>query len=117
MLFVWVRITLQEVSKHVAVIKELIDNLPGIVAEALSVPGTDGELTSDEIEVKFETFGPFDVHSKDIEIIILANDYPERKKNLDERQTLIKEGVKRILYSGITGFVWVLPLPGSFGEF
>jgi len=116
--FVWVRTNPYKIGK--TQFRQLVENLPTIVAEALSVPGTDGELTPEEIEVKVETFGLFDIHTKDLEIIILAQDFPERKKNLDERQRLITGKVRRLLspsVTGITGFVWVLLQPGSFGEF
>lgn len=97
---------------------KLVEKLPTIVSEALSVPGTAGKLTSDEIEVKVEHFGPLDIHSKDVQIIIWANDYPERKKNLDERREAITERIiEEFLYPETTCSVWVLLALGSYGEF
>lgn len=96
---------------------KLVKNLPPIVAEALSVPGTEGELAPGEIEIKVESFGPRDIHTKDIEIIVWANEYIERKRNLKERQEIITRKVRELLPPDTTGFVWVLLQPGSFGEF
>jgi len=133
--FVWVRIEGQwRVLKPV---KKLVKNLPSIVAKALSVPGTEGELSPNDIEVKVESFGLIeeaegssgftridvsgdvlrDIHTKDIEIIIWANDYPERAKNLDQRREQIIKEVRKFIPPDITGFVWVLLQPGSYGEF
>jgi len=97
--------------------ERFVKKLPTIVAGALSVPDTERELTPDKIKVKFETFGPSDIYTKDIEITIWANECWERKRNLDERQELITKEVKRIVHPGTTAFVWVLLQPGSVGEF
>lgn len=133
--FVWVRMKNQLEIFHQA--KKLVKKLPCIVAEALSVPGTEGELSADEIEVKVELFSSIrevkntagftcldtskdvmkDISTKDIEIIILANYYPERNKNLDERQKIILNRVKEFISPEFSGFVWVLLTPSSFGEF
>jgi len=114
--FVWVRVSsfLNE-----EFIEKLAKKLPIIVAKALNVPGTKGTLKPEEIEVKVESFGPLDVHTKNIEIIIWANDYPERRENLNERRKQIVAEIGKFFSSTpeITGFVWVLLQPGSYGEF
>lgn len=115
--FVWVRVHPTEMTGHsFSFIRGLVRSLPDIVAKALSVPNTEGELTSSEIEVKFEKFGPLDIHTKDVEIMIWANDYPARKEDLDERRKRIVGEVEKHLWRDTTFFVWVLLQPGSFGE-
>lgn len=42
-------------------IRNLIEQLPEFVAEALTIPGTDGELTEKDIEVYVSNFGPKDI--------------------------------------------------------
>lgn len=63
--------------------------------------------------------GKLDVNTKDLEIIIWATLYPERLKNLDGRRAMIVEQVKMFLADydrNLSGFVWVLLQPASFGE-
>ncbi len=98
---------------------KLTSKLQGIVAEALSVPGTAGELKLGEIEVWVCDAQPGDVNTLPLEIIIWANYYPKRKKNLDERRARIVKEIKKLIPENlkITGFVWVLLAPASFEEF
>lgn len=53
----------------------------------------------------------------DLQIIIFAADFPERKTDLNDRRKLIVDAIKTILPSEIRGFVWILLPPSSFGEF
>jgi hypothetical protein len=99
--------------------------LSQVIAKHLGVPGTIAELSPDEIEVEFSSFGPFDRHSKDVRIIIWANEHPERAANLDERRQAISDhlahsmssGLARISCRRISCFVWVLLQRGSYSEF
>jgi len=95
-------------------LRPFLQELPGIVAEALSVPGTEGELTPKDIGIKVEEFGDLDIHQKDVEIIIWANDYPERREYLDQRTKRIYFQVMALLGQDTTSFVWVLLQKGSF---
>lgn len=95
-------------------LRPFLRELPEIIAKALSVPGTEGELTPEDIEVKFEQFGDLDIHQKDVEIIILANDYPEIRKNLDFRTKQIYFQVCTLLGQDTTSFILVLLQKGSF---
>ena len=98
----------------------LLTDIRQIVADALTIPGTDGELHSHEIEMEVRDFGSFDQPGKySLEITVLANEYPERRANLDERREKIIAGVKDALpnFPPGRGYVWVLLMPGSFGEF
>ncbi|HDH07804.1 MAG TPA: hypothetical protein ENH35_05930 [Candidatus Moranbacteria bacterium] len=97
-------------------LNNLIQVLPVFVADALTVPNTDGELTPGDIEVYVSDFGPLDVHTKLIEIIVFSNEYPERIKNLDERRDKLIRSIKG--YSPIKdGFVWIFLGKGSFNTF
>lgn len=102
----------------------LTSKITWIVAKALNIPNSPFVLTKYDIEVWTRDTGVFDQGTKDLEIIIFANFYPERAQNLDARQVVITEEVKKILgkqYSAEKkkpkGFVWVLLQPASFGEF
>lgn len=99
------------------VLSPIIKKLPEIVANALTAWTPEGKLTPNDIEVWVQDFGPLDLNTKDIEIVIWANLYPEREANLPVRQKFITEKVKQLVSKGITGFVWVLLQPASFGEF
>lgn len=105
-------------------LENLVRALPDLVASALTCENPDGELTAKDIEVWVQDSGPFDVNTKDVEIIIWANLYPERQADLDRRQRYITGGIKALMNAGdiatvkrISGFVWVLLQPASFGEF
>ena len=96
--------------------------MPGIVAPALDMPGyanSDYRLTPDDIEVWVTESGKLDVNTKDIEVIIWAHEYPERRVNLEERKNQIIRGVREIAIvcgrTDISGFVWVLLQPSAFG--
>lgn len=99
-------------------IKNLIEQLPEFVAEALTVLGTDGELTEKDIEVYVSNFGPKDIHYRAIEITVFANDYPERRVNLNERRVNLVRKIQtyNIQLKG-AGSVWILLCPGSYGTF
>ena len=94
--------------------------LPEIVAQALNVEENEhARLTVADIEVRVQESGPYDFNVKDLEIIIWANDYPERLVNLDERKETILKGVREFLRDfdrNLSGFVWVLLQPTAFGE-
>ena len=99
--------------------------LPRIIAKHLGVPGTSAELSPLDIEIEFSSFGPFDIHHKDIQIIIWANQYPERAGSLDARRRAIHDELVFVMSSGSAGvnsyrincFVWVLLQRGSYSEF
>lgn len=98
--------------------EKLAKELPVFVAPTLSVPG-DGQLSLDDIEVWVTEGSPADVNTKDLEIIIWAHEYPERKANLEERKDVIVKCVRTFLADydrNISGFVWILLQPTAFGR-
>ncbi len=98
-------------------LKILIDSLPESVASTLTCKDPGGELMVQDIEVWVQDFGPNDINTKDVEIIIWANLYPERLATLDLRRKMLCNSVRCVLPKEIKGFVWILLQPGSFGEF
>jgi hypothetical protein len=96
-------------------IKPLLDQLRQIVAEELTVPGTDGELNANEIEVRVQETGSLDQNVPHVATTIWANEYPKRLANLDERRRRIAERI-RDLIPDIDGNLWILLQPGSFEE-
>ena len=96
---------------------KLINFLPDVVAEALSVPGTDGELTPAEIEVCVSDFNILDRYSKPLMIIVMSNEYPERLQNLEKRASFIAAEIRK--QTGIQSgfFVWVHLVKGAFVEY
>jgi len=80
-----------------------------------------GHLTPDDIEIQLRDRDPSrDVGASkhDLHIVVLANDFPSRKANLDERCKhicgCIAECYKK---DNIHGFVWIRLAPASFQEF
>ncbi|MGC9611010.1 MAG: hypothetical protein ABSE68_02205 [Minisyncoccia bacterium] len=67
-------------------LKIFAEFLATTTAKALSIPGTEGELTAKDIEVEVREFGKYDINQADVEIIVFANEYPERLENLEERR-------------------------------
>lgn len=92
----------------------LVGGLPGIVAEAFS--GKEVRLTTHDVEVEVQPFGPMDVFARNVRIIVYGGLFPERLANLDERRAAIAKGVRSYLPSGVTGSVWVFLSPASDEE-
>jgi hypothetical protein len=99
------------------ILKKLVRDLPGMVAKTLGCDDPGGDLTPQDIEVWVQDFGPHDINTKDVEIIIWANFYLGRAKNLSLRRRLLGRLIRDTLPREIKGFVWVLLNPASFGEF
>lgn len=107
--------------------REVVKNLPAVVAEALTSTDIDGTLCSCDIEVwtrdarvdGLDFPDPLDSdESFDIQVVILVNAYPERVKNIVERRVQISKWLEDNLPQGIRGYVWILPQHNaSFGTF
>ena len=97
-------------------LQPLLESVCQIVAEGLTVPGTEGELNADEIEVAVTEAGPLDQNMKDIAIIVWANVYPERLENFDDRRSQIAGRMMARLPGKYSGSLWVLLQPGSYQE-
>lgn len=99
-------------------IKAIISALPSAVATALDAPNDPGGgLSWKDIEVKNYRFDDLDVRSKPLAIIIFAHDFPSRVKNLGERRQMIEDLLKPSVPGDLSGFIWLIMIHGSFGEF
>ena len=94
----------------------LLEQIRQIVAEQLTVPGTDGELSAREVEVRVQNAGTLDQNTPDVAVIIWANEYPDRLETLDERRAHIAKKMKELLPPARSGSLWILLQPGSFEE-
>ncbi len=102
--------------------EKLSQELPAIVAPALTLSDRerlDGQVTPEDIIVHCVKSNDADVNNKDLEIVIWAHDFPERKANLEERKDAIIKGIHEFLRDwdrNVSGFVWILLQPTAFGE-
>lgn len=83
---------------------EILDRLavemPGITAPQMNVDGRglhDGGVGESEIIVEFHEFSPRDRNVNDIQITVVAHEFPERQTRLDEATNEIKKGVMTVL--------------------
>ena len=97
--------------------------IPEIVAQHLSVPGTDAELTPSDIEVIFQEAGKFDVTQEYVFRMTISSNYsPEREAICKKAKSAIADRLseedfflrKTILEKA---FVWIRLSPGWFIEF
>lgn len=90
--------------------------LPMIVASALDGGQERSALVADDIEIQVSDQDPRDVGSDkfDIELVILANDYPEREANLQARTEMIARGVQNLVPKGVRFSVWPLLAKGAW---
>ena len=98
----------------------LESNLPRIIAEALDVPSLlEARLTETDVEARIDPFDGLNTKAhKDLEIVVFANYFAEREKNLNtERVPYIAEEVKKWIPRGMHGFIYVRLAPSGFAEF
>lgn len=70
--------------------KELGIHLTKVIASALHAPNDEGgELSPDEVEVRFENVSPRTINPSPFSIEVYAFDYPSRKENLGYRVSRI----------------------------
>jgi hypothetical protein len=108
---------LKKIAKHIA------EHLPGIVAPYLNVEGRnrhDGGVTADEIIVRCTESNALDVNTADLEIVIFAHDFRERKATLEKRKDGIIKNIHILLRwhhrPDLSGFVWIILAPTAFGS-
>lgn len=95
------------------------DTMQGVVAEVLSVPGTQAELHRNEVEVDFQEFSPFAMRNGiDCAITVTANLYPERDGKADEYAKRIMKLLSQKFYVHVLGVyhVWILLAQGGFRD-
>lgn len=102
-------------------VRGLAESMPKIVADALDAGwggNKEAYLFPGDVEVWVQESGKLDVNTRDLEVIIWANSYPERMVNLEQRKDTIVRGVREVLGNydrNLSGYVWVLLQPGAFG--
>ncbi|MBI2592651.1 MAG: hypothetical protein HYW37_00610 [Candidatus Colwellbacteria bacterium] len=96
-------------------IDRLREELPKIVADSLDGGQEQSHLVPDDIEIQVSDGDPRDVNVHyDVGVVILANDYPERAVNLQDRTDGIKGRVEHLLPLGVKFSVWVLLAQGGW---
>jgi|GEM_PF-1653250 len=104
----------QELTKAIPFLRR---ELPGIIAEELSV---NGGLTASEIMVwPSDSEKMFAVNGKPIEIIIFAHPFPERAQNVEERKESIIRRVREGLDEKgeyVSFGVCIMLVPMAYGE-
>lgn len=105
-----------QVACHIA--KEL----PDFVAPALSLEDRDlhnGKITPKEIMI-IPVLGNTAVNGKDLELIVIAHDFPERLANAEERKDEILNGIRLLTCQNICDSsvaVCLILTHMSYGEF
>lgn len=105
-----------QVACHIA--KEL----PDFVARALSLEDRDlhdGKITPKEIMI-IPVLGNNAVNVKDLELIVVAHDFPERLENAEERKEQILKGIRHLTCGDICDSsvaVCLILTHMSYGEF
>lgn len=94
--------------------------LSKLVAEVLDA-SPEGPLTANDVEVITYNYQEFDVHHNSFDIIVIANDYPSRRMDLEQRKNLLMDRLKIFLKSvrylnGKKFSVWIVLAPSAFGE-
>lgn len=103
--------------------KQLANELPRIVALALTCDDPNGSLDSTDVEVEVEPMKPGLHTNYDLHIEVEANEYTARRKNLEERCHQILIGV-RFFFNRVDdwkknppkGWVWVKLFPAYWEE-
>jgi len=96
---------------------ELLSMIRLVVADELSSNDPHGALIPDDIEVNVREFGPLDISKYDVEILIVANEYPERRATLPARTYMVRKKVANLLPGGLLSWVWILLATGEWQEF
>jgi hypothetical protein len=100
-----------------AVANAVVKAIPAAVAEAFNCTDKGGDLTANDIEVEVSTVGRRDINDYDICITLLANEFPSRSANLNDRRRRLQRLLEPYIPRGIKGYLWTLLCPASFGEF
>ena len=91
--------------------------LRSVVAGALNCKDSQLDLT--HVQVLIRKVNKDEPGHRDIELIVIANDHPSRRANLDERTSAIRDWLRDqiTITPQLTGSVWVLLAPGCYKSF
>lgn len=99
-------------------LERIIKGLPVTAAQALSCE--EGHLTAADIMIEVTDSGPFDRNLKDLNVRVLANDYPSRRgpdlAALDEARKQITQKILLLLSAEVSWYVWVFLDTASYGS-
>lgn len=103
------------------IVAKLAKRLTELISEALDVPeNQSARLHPEDIEIFVTPSQKLDLNTKHLEIMVWAHQYPERLLNLEDRKDKVLYGVKAFLAMcdlDVSGWVWILLQPTSFGAF
>ncbi len=99
------------------VLEHLIAAIPVAIAAAFDCEDDGGDLSPKDIEVEVAPVGPKDVNAYDVCITVLANHFPSRDANHEERRLLMQAMLAEYVPKGLKAYLWTLLIPASFGEF
>lgn len=102
-------------------LRNAVEALPGLVSEALTVPGNaDAELTPEDIKVIVEKSDTADIRCPDncqtLTVIVEARYFPERASKIREATDEIKRGLAKILPATYIPIGIGLSAVAGFGE-
>ena len=93
------------------------------VSTHLHVKEEGGDLTPEEVEVRFRESGPHDVNSLDFQVEVIANWFASRFARIDERAVLIANQIMdsdilpEHLFNSKRAFVWIILADAGFHLF
>ncbi|MCR4275485.1 MAG: hypothetical protein NUV83_01890 [Candidatus Wolfebacteria bacterium] len=97
-------------------VKPMLTALPKIIAEHLSIPVAGGKLTPNDIIVRVNQRNDHDYFPEHFEVIIEAQEFPERLANLNERAEKIADDLYFLTPRNIYPSVWLTFKKGVFVE-
>lgn len=99
-------------------LQSLASYIPTQVAGVLDCE--EGKLSANDVDVCVSPYGEFDHFYHDLAIVVEANDYPSRGRDLEHRTELLSGLISDLLYiegHPSTSFsVWVRLAHGAFAE-
>ena len=100
----------------------LADQIPKIVADALTCANPQGHLVPEDVEVEVKAISSGFRTKYSLLVEVEANDYPERRKTLEQRTHQILCAIRIFLNGedwhrfGFKGWVWVKLFTAYWGE-
>lgn len=89
-----VKIKYDQKVEDLDLIQILRTNLPQLIIDALKT--TDVELSRDNVDLDFKEAHRYDI-GRNLRILVLATDYPERVENVDKRSAWLRGRVKELI--------------------
>lgn len=98
-------------------LREIIVSITESIAKHLNTPEqANGLLKARDMSVRVQD-ASFDPYPKDLEVIIMANEFEARILTGQDRSDSIAADIYKLLPSELNGFVWILLTKGFFTTF